>query len=158
MNTKNTMNNILKIVLCALLCAFLAGPAFAGRAERKAGAIAESEKPRSLRGGTSFDVSMNYTDAFDAVVKHLKLQEYEVATADRDAGMIATAIEVTGGWRQTGTRVVVSLIKKEEAVTVVRVTVTEQKRHKALQVEPWSEPKVEEKKTAETAQKLKEAL
>jgi hypothetical protein len=147
---------ITKIILLVFLSAVLGGQVLAGpRAERKAQTAAESEKPRSLRGGVSFDVPLAYADAFDAVIKHLKLQDCEVTTADRDAGLVATAIEVTGGWRQTGTRIVVSLIRQNEKTTTIKVTVTEQKRYKALQVEPWSEPKVAEKKTAEAAEKLK---
>ena len=53
-----------------------------------------------------------------------------------------------GGWKQTGTRVVLTLIKEKENATTIKAIITEQKRFKALQVEPWSDPVLEPKATA----------
>jgi hypothetical protein len=133
-------------------------PAQASRAERKAEALAESAKPILIKGGEKFELPLAYDAAFEKVVTELKKADEAVVVADRDAGLVATDIEVAGGWRQTGTRTVISLTKTSDAVTTVRVTVTEQKRFKALQTEPWSEPKLNADKTARAAATLKQNL
>lgn len=46
---------------------------------------------------------MAYNETFDAVVNALKKTDNNVMLADRDAGLMATEIEITGSWKQTGT-------------------------------------------------------
>ena len=65
---------------------------------------------------------------------------------------------ITGGYSQTGTRVQVTLIKDTDTATTVKVAVTEQKWKKLLQTEPWSDPKVNDKESAKTADQIKAAL
>jgi hypothetical protein len=101
---------------------------------------------------------MPYNEAFDAIVGALKRADNEVTLADRDAGLIATEIVIAGGWKQAGTRTVVSLIKDSDNQTIVKIVVTIQKRYKALQTEPWSDPKADTAKTGPAAAALKAAL
>jgi hypothetical protein len=145
--------------LLAVLAALSLFPLLA-RADsaRKAQEIADSGKPVAVKGGERFAVPMDYNGTFDAVVNALKKADNEIAVADRDAGLIATEIEIVGGWKQTGTRTVVSLIKESDKETTVKVVVTVQKRYKALQVEPWSDPKADTAKTGPAAGALKTAL
>lgn len=130
----------------------------AQRHERDAEKVAESGQVRSVTGGTTIAISGSYDSVFDALVTYLKRNGLTIDSASRDAGQIATAMEISGGWRQTGTRKVLSLIKESADKTSVRVAITSQKRYKALQVEPWSDPKVDDKESAAYAKQLKADL
>jgi len=65
---------------------------------------------------------------------------------------------VSGGWRQTGTRTQITLIKENDTTTQVRVVVTEQKRFKMLQTEAWGDAKVNQEKSANLAKEIKAYL
>ena len=65
---------------------------------------------------------------------------------------------IKGGYSQTGTRVYVVLIKETDTTTTVKVAVSEQKRKKLLQTEPWGDPKLNEKESDKIATDLKTAL
>ena len=129
-----------------------------GRHERHMAQVEESAKPTSVAGGVSFQDAASYNKTFDDVVTFLKKQGYTIDSASKDAGTIFTSISIKGHWRQTGTRVNVSLIRESENVTSVRVAVTEQKRYKALQTEPWGSPKVNKTKSSALSDKMKSAL
>jgi hypothetical protein len=92
------------------------------------------------------------------LVTYLKKTGYSLDTASRDSGEVATSLEITGGWRQTGRRTVISVIKDTAGSTSLRVAITEQKRYKGLQTEPWSDPKVDDKASKEAAQKIQTEL
>jgi len=143
-----------------LLAALMLGlsVAHASRADRKNQEITDSSKPVAVKGGSSFVVPSAFNGTFETVARALKKADESVVVADREAGLIATDITVTGGWRQTGTRTVVSLIKESDAETTVKVTATIQKRFKALQVEPWSAPVLDKEKTASVAAALQTAI
>ncbi len=151
------MKKLIPLVIASLV-AISVTPRINASSERKAQEIAASGKPVAVKGGLKFDLATDYDAAFDAVVKALKLADSDVVVADREAGLIATEIEITGGWKQTGTRTVVSLIKDNPSHTIVKVAVTEQKRYKALQTEPWSDPKLDAEKTAVAGAALKKAM
>ena len=51
-----------------------------------------------------------------------------------------------------------SLIKESDTETTVKVVATVQKRYKALQVEPWSDPVLDKEKTSSAASDLKAAI
>ncbi len=149
---------IKKLSVLFISFALAASSLSAGRSERKAEAVAESGKPVAVKGGISFPVNQAYDATFEAVVKTLQKADEAVAVADRETGMIATEITITGGWRQTGTRTVVTLIKDSEKVTIVKVAVTTQKRYKALQTEPWDDPVLSKEKTPVAAEALRKSL
>ena len=128
---------------------------FAQRHERDAEKAAESGQIQSVNGGTTIELAGSYDAVFDTLVTYLKRNGLTVDSASRDAGQIATAMEISGGWHQTGKRTVLSLIKDSTDKTSVRVSITLQKRYKAMQVEPWSDPKVDGKESAVFAEKLK---
>jgi hypothetical protein len=101
---------------------------------------------------------LSYEKAYDTVLNFLKKQDYAFDSASKEMGQVVTAMTITGGWKQTGTRVQVTLIKDSVSVTTVKVAVTEQKRYKALQAEPWGEAKVNSKKSVQLADEVKSAL
>lgn len=144
-------------VVAALFCALVVSVS-ASRSERKAQALADSGKPVAVKGATPITVAGEFNATFDAVVKMLQKADETVVLADRDAGMIATEIEITGKARQTGTRTIVTFIKEAEKETTVKVAVTVQTRYKVLQVEPWSDPKLAADLTAAAVAKFKAAL
>jgi len=51
-----------------------------------------------------------------------------------------------------------TFIKESDTATSIRVAVTQQKRKKALQAEPWGEPKVNADESSKIADELKPAL
>jgi len=153
------MRNITPLILVGVSL-FIQGCDTTGEGfhERHVQAAEDSGNAVSVSGGQSFQVSKPYDDVFEAVVTYLKKKDYTVESANKDAGQITTAMTVTGGWRQTGARVEVSLIKESDAVTTVKVAVTEQHRYNALQVEPWDDPKVNDDSSAALATDMKSAL
>lgn len=104
---------------------------------------AASAAPQSVAGGAMLQTAVSMEEAFNSAVNELKRQGYILESVDKDAGQIMTAMVIKGGYSQTGTRVIVTFIKNDNDMTTVRVAVTEQKRKKALQAEPWSDPKVD---------------
>lgn len=126
--------------------------------ERDMETAAASGEVRSVSGGTTFEVAAPYDAVFDALVNNLKRSGLTLDAASRDAGQIATALEITGGWKQTGKRTVIALLKDSPTQTSVRIAVTIQKRYKGLQTEPWGDPKVDENASADTAAKIKADL
>ena len=148
-------------VLSFFLVALPVVTAFAspqGLHERRIARVEESAKPGSVAGGASFEDPASYNTTFDDVVTFLKKQGYAIDSASKDAGTIFTSMSIKGHWRQTGTRVSISLIRDGKTVTEVQVAVTQQKRFKALQTEPWGSPKVNKAKSSALAAKMKAAL
>ena len=128
------------------------------RSERKARELEDSGRPVAVKGASVIEFTAAYDATFDAIVRSLKLSDNAVVVADRDAGLIATDIVVTGGWKQTGTRTVVTLIKDTPTHTIVKVAVTTQGRYKALQTEPWGDPSLDKAQTAVEAKALQAAI
>jgi len=116
---------------------------------------ADSAAVRSVSGGATLDFASPYEAVFDALVNTLKRNGFTLDQADKDAGQLATAMEISGGFHQTGKRTIFSLIKGTDGKTSVRVAVTIQKRSNGLQADPWSDPKVDEKASADYAAKIK---
>lgn len=129
-----------------------------GRAERKQAQAEESAKPKAVSGGVTFQRNAPYDKTFEDVLNFLKKQGYGIDSASKDAGTIFTEISIKGGWKQTGTRVNVTLIKDSDTATSVRVAVTEQKRYKAAQTEPWGDPKVNDEKSSQIADSLNQGF
>lgn len=129
-----------------------------GRHEKREAKLEESAKPRSVTGGSAFQIDMAYDKAYETVLNYLKKQDYTIDSASRETGQIVTAMVVTGGYSQTGTRVYVTLAKENETSTTIKVAVSEQKRKKLLQTEPWGDPKVNADRSSKLADEVKAAL
>ncbi len=145
-------------VCAAVLIGAASTCAYAQRHARKEANIAESAEPRNVKGGTTFQAAAPYDKAYDAVLNYLKRQGYTIDSAGKDTGQIITAMDTSGRYTQTGTRVEVTCIKDSDTQTSVRVAVTEQKRKKLLQTEPWGDPKVDAEASAKIAGEIKTAL
>ena len=128
------------------------------RHERKAKELAESAQPKGLAGGVTFQTPLSMDRCFETVLNDLKRKGHDIEIADRDAGRIVTAMEIAGSHSQTGTRILVTLIKDSDTQTSVRVAVSSQKRKKLLTTEPWSDPRVDEEASGSVARQLEEAL
>ena len=133
------------------------------RKEKDEARLAQSEKPRDVPGGVSFLVKMPADKAFDAAVRYF--QTHGIALDEspkKELGQLTAAMRIVdvGGFRNINKeyRTYVTLIRDGDSTTTVRVKVTEQQRTKHLQAEPWTDPKVLDKETAETADQLKVAL
>ena len=128
------------------------------RHERKAKEFEESAQPRAIAGGVTFHTPLSIDQCFETVLNHLKRQGHDIEIADKDAGRIVTAMKIAGSHSQTGTSILVILIKDTDTKTSVRVAVSSQKRKKLLMTEPWSDPKLDEAESATVARQLQEAL
>lgn len=152
------------VTIAALFIVFAGNNAWSqNRREKKEARIAESEKPRNIPGGQTFSVKMPSDKAFDVAVKYF--QRHDVAldeSSNKDLGQLITAMQIVdvGGFRNNnrGYRTYVTFIREDDFTTTVKLKVTEQKRTKHLQAEPWTDPKILEDKTTETADQLKEAF
>ena len=129
-----------------------------GRHEKREQKIEESTKAKGVSGGVTFQTELPYDKAYDAVLTYLKRQENTIDSASKETGQIVTAMTIKGGYSQTGTRVYVTLIKDNENSTTLRVAVSEQKRKKLVQTEPWGDPKVNTEKSQKLADGIKAAL
>lgn len=148
------------IVMTTLSALALSVPQLAAqsRHDRKAQEVADSASPKNVAGGVTFQNPTPIDKTFEIVVNELKREGHSIERADKDTGQIITAMEIAGGYTQTGTRIVVTLIKDNDNQTSIRVVVTKQKRKKLLQTEPWSDPKADNQETQQAADALKAAL
>jgi len=144
--------------LTLALVSICAVTAFAQRHERKAEEQADSEKIQIVPGGVTFQQASAMDKTYDALLNYVKREGLTIDSASKETGQIVTSIEVAGKYHQTGTRVYLTVIKDSDTQTSVRVAVSEQKRYKAMQTEPWSSPKVNPEKSAELSEKIKAAL
>jgi len=128
------------------------------RHDRAARRMEESAQPKAVSGGTTFQTPIPIENGFDAVLNHLKRQGHDIELADRDAGRIVTVMETVGSHSQTGTRILVALIKDSNSQTTLRIVVTTQKRKKLLMAEPWSDAKVDDAASRKVTAEMQEAL
>lgn len=128
------------------------------RSERKARERAESEKLSQVSGAEFFTILKKYDIVYDDALTYLKKQGQTIDSASRETGQIVTALTIKGGWKQSGTRTILTIIKEKNDTCSVRATITEQKRYKGIQVEAWDEPVLEPKATAVLREELIKAL
>jgi hypothetical protein len=138
----------------------LAVSVFAGAQahDRHAAEAAESSHVRGVPGGTTIDIAGSYDAVFEGLVTYLKKSGYSVDEANKESGLVATSMEIDGGWKQTGKRLVFSVIKDKARNTAIRVAVSIQKRMKLISTEPWGDPKVDDKASADLAHKVQTEL
>jgi hypothetical protein len=127
------------VVILTMCCGLTSGQS---RTEKRQAKITESAKPKSVSGGVRLEVPKSYEAAYETVLNWVKRSDYTLDSADKDSGQIITAMTVKGGFTQTGTRLLFTIIKDSATASTVKVAVTEQKRKKLLQTEPWGDPKV----------------
>ena len=113
--------------------------------------------PALAQQGATIVHSGDLASTYSSVLNEIKKEGLQVAAASQDAG-IKSELVVTGKYRQTGSHVEITFILSNAAQTTVKVAYLEQKRYKALNTEPWSEPKVNEQQSKAETDKLKTAL
>lgn len=126
--------------------------------EKKEQRIAASEEPQNVKGGAVVRLPVPYDNAYGSALNFLKREGYTIDSASAESGQIITAIDIKGGYRQTGTRVRVTCIKENDNETTIRVVVSEQHRTKLLQTEPWGVAKANDAESAKIAEKIKGAI
>ena len=146
------------IILASTMIALTPVGLKAQREAKREANIAESQKPQNVKGGATFQVGTPYAKAYEGALNYLKRQGYTLDSASAETGQIVTALDIKGGYSQTGTRVQVTCIKDSDTQTSVRVVVTEQKRKKLLQTEPWGDAKANESESAKLAEEIKGAM
>lgn len=152
------MSKILAIALSVAVLAITPVTAMGQAHARRMTAVETSAEPHAVAGGQQFTVQAPAAKVFAAVVKQLNLSGRVVDTANKDSGVVATSMEISGGWRQTGKRWIITVVSVSDTETIVQVAATVQKRYKALQVEPWSDPKIDDKATAAALAELQPAI
>ncbi len=153
-----TRSKTLSVGLAILFLSTFDPAAHAQRHQRREAKLAESAEPKSVKGGVAFQVAVTYDKAYDSVVNHLKRQGYTIDVSGKETGQIITGMDIKGKYTQTGTRVQITCIKDNDTQTSIRVAVTEQKRKKLLQTEPWGDPKVNDEASAKIAEEVKAAV
>ncbi len=152
------------VTIVALFVTITGNPAQAqNRKAKKEARLAESEKPREVPGGVSFVANMAADKAFDLAVRYFQTHDAALdESSKKELGQLTTALRIVdvGGLRNNnkGYRTYLTFIRDGDSTTTVKVKVTEQQRTKHLQAEPWTDPKVLDKETIETADQLKAAL
>ena len=151
----------LSLVVITTLFLFVAFPINCfgqGKHEKREQKIEESAKAKGVSGGITFQTDLAFDKVYDAILNYLKRQEYTIDSASKETGQIITAMTIKGGYTQTGTRIYVTLIKDNDSSTSLRVAVSEQKRKKLLQTEPWGDPRVNSEKSSKLAEDMKTVL
>jgi hypothetical protein len=140
---------ILAIAICGLMVS--------SRAGEQSGKAADSSQPDTAGSATFTDPS-GPERVFAVALEYLKKQGYTIDSADKTVGQINTAMDIKGGFTQTGTTVQVTLIKDSDTQTTVRVTVKTQRRVKGSKEHPWRDIKIDPKESSRIAEELKAAL
>jgi hypothetical protein len=109
-------------------------------------------------GSATFTDSSGVDRVFVVVLEYLKKQGYTIDSADKNIGQITTAMDIKGGFTQTGTTVQVTLIRDTDTQTTVRVAVKTQRRVKGSKEHPWRDIKIDPKESSRIAEELKTAL
>ncbi len=152
------MNRTARYLITISVVVLIVQTATGQRHERKAKEAADSAAPQNIAGGITFQSPVPIDKTFEVVTNELKREGHTLDRADKDAGQIITTMEISGGYSQTGTRIVVTLIKDSDSQTSLRVVVTKQKRKKLLQTEPWGGAKADNEESQKVAGALKAVL
>jgi hypothetical protein len=126
--------------------------------DRHQQAIAASSEIKPISGGKTFAVAAPYEKVFAEVVRYINMNNRTVNKADKETGFIGTDLEISKGHHQTGTNYQVVVIKTDDTHVTLRAAVLTRKRYNVLQPDPWDDPKVDDKQTADFAAKLQAAL
>lgn len=157
-NFNRSKSKVLVVAATVLILISAIPFTYAQAHDRHQQAIAASSEIKPVSGGKTFDVATPYEKVFAEVVRYINLNNLTVNKADRETGFIGTDLEISRGHHQTGTNYQVIVIKTDDAHVTLRVAVLTRKRYNVLQPDPWDDPKVDDKQTADFAAKLQAAL
>jgi hypothetical protein len=115
-------------------------------------------KTQDSSGSVTIKINQPSGQLYERALDFLKRNGQTIESAGKETGQILTGLSVTGGYRQTGSRIQITFIKDGENMTSIRVSVTEQKRYKALKTEPWGDPKINPQMSNKLADEIMAAL
>jgi hypothetical protein len=113
-----------------------------------------------VSGGQSFAIANPSDKVFAAVVRHINLSNtYTIESANKETGMILTAMTISGGaWTKTGRRIVITVIEDTNNSSIVRVAITDQQVHNGAGYAPIGVAKVDDAASKKLAEELQPAL
>lgn len=123
----------------------------------QSGKVVDATQP-DVTGSATFTDSAGVEKVFAVVLEYLKKQGYTIDSADKNVGQIVTAMDIKGGFTQTGTTVQVTLVRDNDTQTSVRVTVKTQRRVNGHREHPWRDIKIDPKESSRIAEELKATL
>jgi hypothetical protein len=123
----------------------------------QSGKVVDASQPDTA-GSVTFTDSSGVDKVFAVVLEYLKKQGYTIDSADKNVGQIITAMDIKGGFTQTGTTVQVTLIRDSDTQTTVRVAVKTQRRVKGTREHPWRDIRIDPKESSRIAEELKNVL
>jgi hypothetical protein len=103
---------------------------------------AEAERPKGVKDAVEIKVSKSYQETYDDVLNWIKRSDdfaADFANSNKDNGIVTSTIETidTGalGWKKTGRRLTVELIKESDTETTLKVAVVNLQR---IGADSWS--------------------
>ncbi len=99
-------------------------------------------KPGVADPGCLLAIRSDFAPVFNAIRSKLQAAGETIAYADPVEGVIATALQTEGGFRQTGVRLVILVTPGNYQLTFIEVMVTVQQRFNPphWKAEPWGSP------------------
>src|SRR5260370_38155356 len=101
----------------------------------QSGKVVAASQPDTA-GAATFTDSSGVDKVFVVILEYLKKQGYTIDSADKNIGQITTAMDIKGGFTQTGTPDQVTLIRHSHAQTTMRVAVNTQRPAKRASEHP----------------------
>jgi hypothetical protein len=117
-------------------------------------------RPGTADSGYLLAIRSDFAPVFNAVLTSLKAAGETIAYADPIEGVIATAVQTEGGFRQTGVRLVIQVSPGNYQLTFVEVMVTVQQRFNPPQwkAEPWGNPTLDRGRSRQAVGLLRRQL
>ena len=123
---------------------------------------AEAERPKGIKDAVEIKVSKSYQDTYDDVLNWIKKSNdftADFANSNKDNGIVTSTIETidTGalGWKKTGRRLTVELIKESDTETTLKVAVVNLQR---IGADNWSNKPQDIKLNVEQTQDVVERM
>ncbi len=117
-------------------------------------------KPGVADPGYLLAIRSDFAPVFNAILAKLQAAGETIAYADPVEGVIATAVQAEGGFRQTGVRLVIQVTPGNYQLTFVEVMVTVQQRFNPSQwkAEPWGNPTLDRGRSRQAVGLLRKQL
>lgn len=143
------------VLILTLSLALLAPAAQAGGNEGQPAA-----RPGTVASQSLLAVRSDFAPVFNAVLDGLKAAGEKITYADPVEGLIATALQTEGDFRQTGVRLVIQVTPGNYQLTFIEVMVTVQQRFNPSQwkAEPWGSPKLDPNRSRQAVGELRRRL
>lgn len=120
----------------------------------------EATQLQNVKGGTTFQVQKSYKATYDGLLNWVKTADYmiDIQNTSEVAGQIVTQMAVDEKDRGSATRMSITLMKKSDTETTVKVIVYEQRRSTFGGTGSWGDAKFKEDATKVAADKMSAEL